>query len=55
MFHRPLPRLFFLSAVVLGLVMAFREDLEEMFEATGPDTDGSDGEGTDTDTVIDRG
>ncbi len=53
MFHRPLPRLFFLSAVVLGLVMAFREDLEEMFEPTGPDTDGSDGEGTDTDTVID--
>ena len=53
MFHRPLPRLFFLSAVVLGLVMVFREDLEEMFEPTSPDSDGSDGEGTDSDTVID--
>ncbi len=54
MFHRPqLPGLFFLSIVVLGLVTAFREDLEEIFEPTTRDDDGPDGEGTGTDTVVD--
>jgi uncharacterized surface protein with fasciclin (FAS1) repeats len=53
MFHRSLPRLFFLSAIVLGLVTAFREDLEEIFEPRDRDPDGTDDEGTDADTVVD--
>ena len=53
MFHRSLPRLFFLSAAVLGLVTVFREDLEKIFEFCSRDTDGSDDEGTEGQTVVD--
>ena len=52
MLHTPrLPRLFFMSLVVLGLVVAFRQDLEGILERKDRDDEGSDGDDGD-ETIV---